>query len=63
MLRVLVKPDGRAGPVQIHSSSGHPLLDESASTTVRSWHFNPATVDGKPVEEWYLVPIPFKLNN
>ncbi len=63
MLRVLVKADGTAGEVQVKSSSGFPLLDESAKTTVQTWRFNPATSDGKPVDEWFLVPIPFKLQN
>lgn len=62
-LRILVKADGTAGAVEIASSSGYPLLDESARSTVQTWHFNPATVDGKAVAEWYRVSIPFKLQN
>jgi periplasmic protein TonB len=61
MLRVLVQPDGTAGDVQIKTSSGYALLDKSARTTVRNWRFNPATIDGKPVAQWYQVPIQFKL--
>lgn len=63
LLRVLVRPDGSAGDVQIKASSGYPLLDEAAKSAVQSWRFNPATVDGKPVSEWYQVPIPFKLQD
>ncbi|MDB5727234.1 MAG: fhaB [Noviherbaspirillum sp.] len=63
VLRVLVKSDGTAGAVEIKSSSGYPLLDESAKATVRTWRFNPATSDGQPIAEWYQVPIPFKLQN
>jgi protein TonB len=63
ILRVLVTAEGTAGAVEIKSSSGHPLLDESARKTVLTWRFKPATVDGKPVAEWYQVPIPFKLQN
>lgn len=62
-LRILVKADGNAGAVEIASSSGYPLLDESARGTVQTWRFNPATVDGKAVAEWYRVFIPFKLQN
>lgn len=61
VLRVLVKADGTAGQVEIKASSGYPLLDKSASQTVQAWRFNPATVNGKAVDEWYEVPIPFKL--
>lgn len=63
VLRVLVKADGTAGAVEVLASSGYPLLDESARATVQTWRFKPATIDGKPVAEWYQVPIPFKLQN
>ena len=63
VLRVLVKSDGSAGSVEVKSSSGFPRLDQSAIDAVKSWRFNPATLDGKPVDEWYQVPIPFKLQN
>jgi len=63
VLHVLVKADGSAGEVQVKQSSGFPLLDESARSTVQSWRFTPATVDGKPVAEWYQVDVPFKLLN
>lgn len=63
VLRVLVKPDGTAGKVEIKTSSGYRLLDESARSAVQTWRFNPATVDGKPVAEWYQIPIPFTLRD
>ncbi|WP_292935664.1 energy transducer TonB [Noviherbaspirillum sp.] len=63
VLRVLVKGDGTAGAVEIKRSSGYPLLDESARSTVQTWRFKPATIDGKPVSEWYQVAIPFTLQN
>ena len=63
ILRVFVNTDGSAGAVQIKSSSGFPLLDQAARDAVQSWHFQPATVDGKPIAEWYQIPIPFKLQN
>ncbi len=61
VLRVLVKAYGSAGAVEVKTSSGYPLLDESARSTVQTWRFNPATIDGKPVTEWYQVAIPFTL--
>ena len=63
VLRVLVKADGTAGAVEIKTSSGYRLLDESARSTVQTWRFNPATVNGKPLDEWYELAIPFKLQN
>ena len=63
ILRVMVQADGSAGEVQVRTSSGFPLLDEAARSAVQTWRFNPATSDGKPVAEWYLVPIIFKFSN
>lgn len=63
VLRVLVRADGTAGVVEIRTSSGSALLDQSARNAVQTWRFNPATNDGKPVDEWFLIPIPFKLQN
>jgi len=63
ILRVLVKSDGTAGHIEVKSSSGFPRLDQAAIDAVKKWRFNPATSDGKSIEEWYQVPIPFKLRN
>jgi protein TonB len=63
VLRVFVKEDGTAGDVEIKKSSGYPLLDKSAKSTVQTWRFNPATSNGKPVAEWYQLSIPFKLQD
>jgi protein TonB len=63
VLRVLVKADGNAGAVDLRTSSGFPMLDEAARDAVQGWRFIPATRDGKPVPEWYLVPVTFTLRN
>jgi protein TonB len=63
VLRVLVKADGTAGQIEIKSSSGFAQLDESARTAVKDWRFQPATSDGKPIADWFLIPIPFTLQN
>jgi protein TonB len=63
VLRVFVKADGSAGQVEIKSSSGYALLDESAKSAVQEWRFQPATSDGKAVADWFLIPIPFTLQN
>jgi protein TonB len=63
VLTVLVKSDGSAGDVEVKSSTGFQRLDRAAMDAVRSWHFNPATVDGKPVDKTYEVPITFKPQN
>ena len=52
-LDVHVGPDGSVLEVKLKRSSGSPLLDRTAIETVKKWRFTPATVDGRPVAEWY----------
>lgn len=52
-LDVRVGIDGRVLDVRLRQSSGSALLDHTAIDTVRRWRFKPATVDGRPVAEWY----------
>lgn len=61
ILKVLVTENGAASMVEVKTSSSYPLLDESARNAVMQWHFNPATIDGKPTSEFYSLAIPFKL--
>lgn len=63
VLRVLVKADGSAGEVEVKSSSSYPRLDQAAVEAVKTWRFNSAKIDGKAIDEWYQVPIPFKLQS
>jgi len=63
VLRVLVKADGSAGEVEVKSTSNYPRLDQAAIDAVKTWRFNPAKIDGKATDEWYQVPIPFKLQS
>lgn len=63
VLRVLVKADGTAGAVEVKSTSSFPRLDQAAMEAVKTWRFHPATSDGKAIDEWYQVPIPFKLQS
>ncbi|MBC7785867.1 MAG: energy transducer TonB [Methylophilaceae bacterium] len=62
VLLVLVLEDGTAGKVDIKRSSGFPLLDDAAKVAVIQWHFIPAKIDGKPINESYSLSIPFVLN-
>lgn len=61
VLRILVTAEGTAREVQIKKSSGSSTLDRSAETTLKQWRFNPARIDGKPVEDWYETRWIFKL--
>lgn len=62
VLEVLVDKGGRPTSVEIHQSSGFPLLDQSALWTVRRWKFDPAHVGPIPTNARIRVPIRFMLD-
>jgi protein TonB len=63
VLNVEVLASGRAGQVQLHTSSGHEILDNAALQTVKTWRFSPARRLGQVVTEWFLVPVKFSLED
>lgn len=63
VLRVLVGANGAAKEVQIKSSSGFSRLDNAArDAALRNWRFTPSKRGGKPIDDWYDIPINFTLN-
>jgi TonB family protein len=52
-LSVHVAADGRVLEARIARSSGHRVLDATAVESVEKWRFEPATLDGQPVADWY----------
>jgi protein TonB len=59
-LRILVLPDGSVGDAQIVRSCGQEEIDRLAIETVKnSWHYLPASINGKPVEAWTSVIVRF----
>ena len=64
VLRVLVNTSGTADQVQVHASSGHVRLDESARDTVlQRWRFVPAKRGAQAIPAWVLIPISFGLDS
>lgn len=61
VLEVLVDPSGNAADLRVLSSSGHPILDRTATAAVKHWTFDPGTRRGKKVKMWVRVPIRFQL--
>lgn len=60
-LRFSVSPEGSVAAVRVESSSGIPLLDQSALDTAARWRFTPASSAGAAVESDVLIPIRFRL--
>ena len=61
---ILLKIDvqGRVAEASIDESSGFPLLDDAALTTLRRWVFSPARRNGRAVSITAVQPYRFKLN-
>lgn len=61
LLDVLVNKDGKVNELKIYRSSGFPILDRAAITSVKHWVFEPGMIGKEKVEMWVRVPIRFKL--
>lgn len=59
--RFVVKSDGTIGTIEILRSVDSDLDLEAARVIGLLPKFTPGTVDGKPVDVWYILPISFKL--
>jgi protein TonB len=61
ILRVQISAQGAVNSATIVKSSGWKSIDESALTTIRRWHFEPARRAGLPVEIELNLPVEFFL--
>jgi len=61
MLDVLVNMNGTVGDLKVIKSSGYPLLDRAAKSSVKNWLFEPGMIGKKKVKMWVRVPIRFEL--
>ncbi|MDH4205292.1 MAG: energy transducer TonB, partial [Desulfobacteraceae bacterium] len=61
LLDVLVNDDGKVDDVKIFRSSGYPILDRAAKSSVKQWLFEPGMVGKEKVDMWVRVPIRFEL--
>ena len=62
ILNTVIDERGRVRNPTVAESSGNAELDRSASDAVAQWTFQPATLDGKPVEVYYTLTIRFALD-
>lgn len=59
--RFAVKKDGSIGDVVIIKKA-HPLLDKEAIRVIKTMpKFEPGTIDNKPVDVWFSIPITFSV--
>ena len=50
VLRIYIAASGDVSRVEIERSSGSSILDTAARDRIVTWHFHPATRDGRPVD-------------
>ena len=61
VLQVMVLPDGTAGNITLHKTSGHSILDEAALAAVKGWRFIPAMDGNFPIQSVVRMPVRFDL--
>jgi periplasmic protein TonB len=61
VLEVLVGSAGNVIELHVLSSSGYPILDRAAKSSVKNWTFEPGMRGPEKVEMWVRVPIRFEL--
>ncbi len=61
LLDVLVDKTGKVSELKVFQSSGHPILDRAAKSSVKTWVFTPGMIGTKKVKMWVRIPIRFRL--
>ena len=61
VLKVIIRKDGTVGPIRVHESL-EVGLDSAAIEAVRLWTFEPATVDGEPINVLADVEVDFSID-
>ena len=61
VLKVIVRKDGTVGPIRVHESL-EVRLDSAAIEAIRLWTFEPATVDGEPINVLADVEVDFSID-
>jgi len=61
VLEVLVDRNGKVVDLRVAKTSGYPILDKAAITTVKDWSFEPGMVGRERAAMWVTIPIRFEL--
>lgn len=62
LLEVLVNREGKVKELRIFHSSGYPVLDKAALSSVKKWVFEPGKRGNERIEMWVKIPVRFQLN-
>jgi len=61
LLEVLVDREGKVKELRIFHSSGYPVLDKAALSSVKKWIFESGKRGDKSIEMWVKIPVRFRL--
>jgi protein TonB len=61
LLRLLVNAQGLPEQIDVKKTSGSPVLDRAAESSLRRWRFRPAREAGTAVARWIEIAVCFKL--
>jgi protein TonB len=62
-VRVTIGPDGRVIDVALISATNDAFWQVTRQQALRHWHFRPATVDGRPVQDSKLMSLVFRITD
>ena len=62
ILNMMVDPEGKPYEATVVESTGNPVLDKAALAGVKDWRFEPAVMDGKPIDAAFNYKVTFLLN-
>lgn len=63
LLRAQISAQGTVDSLTLLKSSGHEILDQSATRAVRHWRFYPQEVGGTPTSSTVEIPVKFSLKH
>ena len=63
VIAIEVLKSGEVGRWSVIRSTGYSLLDETATKTIRQWHFHPGTEMGQSVVMCIQIPVHFELRD
>jgi len=61
LLRAQITAQGHVESLTLLKSSGHEILDQSATTAVRQWRFHPQQINSQPTPSTVEIPVKFSL--
>ena len=61
LLRAQITAQGHVESLTLLKSSGHEILDQSATTAVRQWRFHPQQINSQPTLSTVEIPVKFSL--